>query len=69
MTKLITLQGESVTQVLLRAYKRSDDVAEEALHRTNPALASFGPVLPIGLELVIPELPTPAVTTVVQRWD
>ncbi|MNF15391.1 Phage Tail Protein X [compost metagenome] len=42
--------------MLWRELQRDDDTAEEALWALNPGLAEFGPVLPSGVVVTLPEL-------------
>ena len=46
-----------------------DDEAEEALYDLNPGLEQYGPVLPAGIEITLPELSAPAPAKVVNVWD
>nr|WP_249114318.1 tail protein X [Vibrio parahaemolyticus] len=51
------------------ALNRNDDEAEEALYALNPGLEQYGPVLPAGVEIKLPELSAPAPAKVVNVWD
>ena len=56
--------------ILYRGTERYDDAAEEALWQANPGLAAYGPTLPAGVTVYVPEIqetPTPAKVTNV--WD
>lgn len=54
VTKTIT--GDSVNRLLWREMRRDDDSAEEALWALNPGLAAYGPLLPAGVRVVLPDL-------------
>lgn len=56
MRQTRTKAGDTVNGVLWRELRRDDDTAEEALWALNPGLAEFGPVLPSGVVVFLPEL-------------
>lgn len=51
----LTKQGEMVDLVCHRHYGRTREVTEIVLS-ANPGLAGFGPVLPIGTRIVLPDV-------------
>lgn len=70
MRRVRTIAGDSVPVLLYRELGRCDDAAEEALWRLNDGLAEFGPVLPSGVLVVLPELEEQATTAApVSPWD
>lgn len=69
MTIVRSREGDTISNVLIRALSRDDDVAEEALHAANPHLAQHGPVLPAGVIINIPMLPAPQPKQAVNVWD
>ncbi|MGN4047516.1 tail protein X [Pseudomonas sp. SM4] len=70
MRKVRSVAGDSVNLLLYRETGRSDDAAEEALWKLNPTLAEYGPVLPAGIWLVLPELDSkPAASKALTAWD
>ncbi|WLH69618.1 tail protein X [Pseudomonas sp. FP2309] len=70
MRRVRSIAGDSVNLLLYRELGRCDDAAEEALWRLNSELAEYGPVLPAGVWVVIPELATrPAAVRPVSAWD
>ncbi|MDR6233526.1 tail protein X [Pseudomonas oryzihabitans] len=74
MTSVLrTQQGDTLDLVCLRHYGYTRGVTEAALDY-NPGLAEFGPVLPIGTPVTLPDVPTTATAgTAVQQpvnlWD
>ncbi|WP_017906172.1 tail protein X [Pseudomonas asplenii] len=70
MRRARSLAGDSVNLLLYREQGRCDDVMEEALWRLNPCLAEYGPVLPAGVWVTLPEVEarTPSVAPV-STWD
>lgn len=66
--KVRALQGDTVDTLCWRHYGRTAGVTEQVLE-ANPGLAEHGPVLPMGLEVELPDQPTRAVTQRVQLWD
>jgi len=70
MRQVRSRAGDTVNGILYRETGRYDDAAEETLWAANPGLASYGPVLPAGVLVYLPELEedaTPA--TVTNVWD
>ncbi|MEC8917778.1 MAG: tail protein X [Pseudomonadota bacterium] len=62
--------GDSVNRLLYRETGRSDDAAEAALWALNAGLAEYGPVLPSGVEITLPELTVEReVATAATVWD
>ncbi|TFY86117.1 phage tail protein [Pseudomonas kairouanensis] len=70
MRRVRSIAGDSVNLLLYRELGRCDDMAEESLWRLNPGLAEYGPVLPAGVWVIVPELDTrPTVARPVLAWD
>lgn len=70
MRKVRSIAGDSVNLLLYRELGRCDDAAEETLWRLNPGLAEFGPVLPAGVWVIVPELDAgPSAARPVLAWD
>ncbi|OPG70281.1 phage tail protein [Pseudomonas ogarae] len=70
MRRVRSIAGDSVNLLLYRELERCDDAAEEALWRLNPVLAEWGPVLPAGVWVVLPEVDLkPVATPPVSAWD
>ncbi|NRD72705.1 tail protein X [Shewanella sp. VB17] len=61
--------GDTAPLILWLALRRDDDAAEEALYAINPGLEQYGPILPGGVEITLPELPPPVPAKVVNVWD
>ena len=70
MRRVRSIAGDSVNLLLYRELGRCDDAAEEILWRLNPGLAEFGPVLPAGVWVIVPEVDTrPAAVRAISAWD
>ncbi|HCT07588.1 tail protein X [Pseudomonas sp. BIGb0164] len=70
MRRVRSIAGDSVNLLLYRELGRCDDVAEETLWRVNPDLAEYGPVLPVGVGVIVPEMAArPAALRPVSAWD
>lgn len=70
MRRARSIAGDSVNLLLYRELGRCDDAAEETLWRVNPALAEYGPVLPVGVWVIVPEIQArPAAVRPVMAWD
>lgn len=66
--KVRALQGDTVDALCWRHYGRTAGVTEQVLD-ANPGLAEHGAVLPMGLEVELPDQPTQPVKRRVQLWD
>jgi phage tail protein X len=60
--------GLTVDDVCQIHYGRTAEVTELVLD-ANYGLASLGPVLPVGIEIILPELPRQTVKTIIRLWD
>lgn len=70
MRRVRSIAGDSVAVLLYRELGRCDDEAEEALWLINPGLAEYGPVLPAGVLVAMPELAEKAQKAKpVSPWD
>ncbi|MEH0067607.1 tail protein X [Escherichia coli] len=49
-------------------YGRTQGVTEQVL-KANPGLAEYGPFLPHGLQVELPDIPTTTTVQTVQLWD
>ncbi|WP_251978556.1 tail protein X [Salinicola avicenniae] len=62
-------QGDTVDAICQRVFGRTAGVTEQALE-LNPGLAEFGPVLPQGTAVVLPDVaPRPQRSDPIQLWD
>ena len=70
MPKTITaLQNDTVDAICWREYGRSSGVVEMVL-TANPKLAAFGPFIPMGTQVTLPEIETPQQTKqTINLWD
>ncbi len=60
--------GDTVDTLCWRYYGRTAGVTEQVLD-ANPGLSAHGPILPMGLEVELPDQPTQPVTTRLQLWN
>ena len=64
-----TSQGDTVDIICWRFYGQQSG-AVEAVLAANPGLAAQGPVLPVNVEMVLPDLPNPASEAQpIRLWD
>ena len=70
MAKIINaLQYDTVDAICWREYGRSSGVVETVLE-ANPELAALGPFLPMGTEVILPDIDTPQqIKQTIQLWD
>lgn len=65
---VLTHDGDVVDALAFTVYGPAARSAEAVL-AANPRLADFGPVLPAGLVVVLPDLPAAKPQAVVRLWD
>lgn len=63
----ITQQGDTLDILCLRYYGRTQGVVETVL-AANPGLAEYGPILPHGTTVNLPEVEVAAVKETVNLW-
>ena len=70
MPKTITaLQNDTVDAICWREYGRSSGVVELVI-TANPKLAEFGVYIPMGTQVILPEIETPQQTKqTINLWD
>jgi len=61
--------GDTVDWLVWTHYGRQDGGRVVAVLEANPGLAGYGPVLPAGLLIALPDLPETAETGGVRLWD
>lgn len=68
--RVITHQGDTVDALCFRHLGRTQGVVEIVLEN-NPGLADYGPVLPHGLQVKLPDITTQPTTTptLLRLWD
>jgi phage tail protein X len=54
-----TRENDVLDEVVRRYYDRQDNGLVEAVLEANRGLADYGPTLPAGLEITMPEAPAP----------
>ena len=61
MPETITIRGEGIMADLLlwRKYGVRGQALVDELYDLNPGLADLGPFIPIGTEVIVPDLPAP----------
>ena len=62
------IQGDTVDAICQRVYGRTAGVTEAVLI-ANPGIADFGPILPHGTELDMPDISPQPTVPMVQLWD
>ena len=62
------IQGDTVDAICQRVYGRTAGITEAVLV-ANPGIADFGPILPHGTELDMPDISPQPTVPMVQLWD
>lgn len=70
MTKISTVQGDTVDLICWKHYGQSSGMVEQVLN-ANPHLAGLDPILPIGTEIDLPEISNNQQDSkaTIQLWD
>lgn len=69
MKEIYAIQNDTVDAICWREYGRSTGVVEQVL-AANPHLSEFGPFIPMGTKVQLPDIPTPQnKVQSVQLWD
>ena len=64
-----TRQGETVDLACLSHYGRTAAVVEAVLS-ANPGLSGLGPILPLGTQIIMPDMPSvSAERRLISLWD
>lgn len=64
-----TRTGDVLDDVVNRFYGRQDNGLVETVLEANRGLADYGPVLPAGLTIMLPDAPTPEPTARIQLFS
>jgi phage tail protein X len=64
----VTSQFDELDHICWRYYGRTQQTVEAVL-LANPGLADMLPILPEGLQILLPDLPEPSTTETVRIWD
>lgn len=64
-----TRTNDVLDQIVWRYYGRQDDGLVEAVLEANRGLADYGPELPAGLVITMPDAPTPEPTQRLQLFS
>jgi phage tail protein X len=66
--KYTTKEGDMVDELCWRYYGIQSGAVEQ-VYDANPNLAGYGPILPQGVVITLPELTTEATDTSVNLWE
>lgn len=69
MTQYRTSDGDTADYIAWKYYGNQDAGTVEAVLAANKGLSDYGPELPAGLVIELPEITTPATTQGVKLWD
>ena len=64
-----TIEGDTIDYVLFRVFGRVDESLLEQTLALNPELSEYGPTLPAGVTVKIPEVPATTEAPTVHLWD
>lgn len=64
-----TSDGDMVDRICWGYYDNGQQaLAVERVLEANPGLAAYGPVLPAGVDITLPDLPQPETTPIIRIW-
>ena len=63
-----TKDGDTVDRIAWLVYGRQTGGVVEAILEANRGLADLGPVLPAGVDVIIPDAPEAVAVTEVRLW-
>lgn len=61
-------EGDTVDRIVWQHYGRQNDLIVEAVLAENPGLADYGPTLPSGVQVALPEIEQDQSTESVRLW-
>lgn len=64
-----SLAGDTVSKILLRELRETNDDLINATYDLNPGLQRYGLLLPGGLNIILPQLLPPQPNAVINIWD
>mgnify|MGYP002715407439 FL=1 len=65
----ITRDGDTADYIAWKHYGTTDGRVVEQLLDANPGLADFGPILPPGVRITLPDLQLETSAEAVKLWD
>ena len=65
----ITKDGDTVDEITWKQYGTRAGLILETVLNANPGIADYGPVLPAGLSIILPDIQKPATEKSVKLWD
>ncbi len=65
----VTKAGDLVDAIAAKYYGSTANRVVEQVLEANPGLADYGPDLPAGLRITLPEIAAPSQTEGVRLWD
>lgn len=68
MRQIRTLQGDTADLICYRELGHTAGVTEQ-LYELNPRLADYGPILPSGLLITLPDTPQRSQAQGINVWD
>lgn len=68
MTTYLTRDGDMADEIAFKQYGTTDGGVVEKLLAANPGLAAFGPLLPQGVIITLPEIDVVQKTQGVTLW-
>ncbi len=67
--KYITRDGDTVDAIAWRVYGSTSNQVVESVLAANAGLADYGPILPAGVTITLPEIAAPAKAKGIKLWD
>jgi len=65
----LTKNGDTVDEITWKQYGTRAGLILETVLNANPGIADYGPVLPAGLSVLLPDISKPAAEKSIKLWD
>lgn len=69
MQSYVTSEGDQVDAIAAKYYGSTSNRVSEQVLEANPGLADYGPALPAGLIIALPDIASPAQKQGIRLWD
>jgi phage tail protein X len=68
-TQYVTKDGDMADAIAWDYYGTRDGLVVETLLAANPGLSDYGPVLPAGVTVILPDVSMQATDNSIKLWD
>ena len=69
MNEAQTIEGDTIDYLLFRVFGRVDEALLEQTFELNVELSEYGPTLPAGVTVKLPEVPATTEAATIHLWS